>query len=98
MATTSEQSTPPSPLDEQAAQLGAESSAKIRNRRRAPGAHMGTNIAPVISPTAAATKQPAYARERYLGPLSAGARAPPRDGQEAELRQPDLPDPDPGAS
>jgi hypothetical protein len=63
-----------------------------------PRCHGRVRIVAAVTEPVAVEKIPRHLGERPAAPLIGGARAPPRDGEEAELRQPDLPDPDPVAS
>jgi hypothetical protein len=63
-----------------------------------PRCHGRVRIVAAVTDPVAVERILRHLGERPAAPFIAGARASPRDRQEAELRQPDLPDPDPGAS
>jgi hypothetical protein len=63
-----------------------------------PRCHGRMRIVAAVTEPAAVEKILQHLGERLTVPFIAGARAPPRAGDEAELRQPDFRDPDPGTS
>jgi hypothetical protein len=63
-----------------------------------PRCHGRMRIVAAVTEPVAVEKILRHLGERPAAPLIASARASPRDGEEAGLRRPDLPDPDPGAS
>jgi hypothetical protein len=59
-----------------------------------PRCHGRMRIVAAVTEPVAVEKILRHLGERRAAPFIAGARASPRDGEEAELRRPDLPDPD----